>query len=107
MRKAVSFLFLAGALFCASCSSQQKGPQVASSSGQAGYAERYPDELAAARGKFSERESKARDSMSKCSGYPDELDKPNWDDVGKVVELADDAGKSQAYVDRVHETETV
>jgi chromosome segregation ATPase len=110
MRMRVGSLFLAVALLAAaSCSDQKKAgaPEGASASNQAGYAERYPDTLAKTRGKLSEREGKARESMGKFSAYPDELDKPDWEGVGKVYELADEAGKSQAYVDQVHEAEMV
>lgn len=109
MYRRLSVLLLAAALGTAlACSSNQKGPDhVAPSSGQAGYAERYPDALAATRGKLSERESAARQMMGSFSGYPDALDKPAWAEVETVYALADDAGKSSAYVERARETETV
>lgn len=91
----------------AGCSKETTGPQVAPSTGQAGYAEEYPDQLASARGKFIEREGKARQAMSNFSAYPDELDKPSWPDVARVYALADDAGKSSRYVEAIHEAETV
>lgn len=96
-------------LAAASCSDQKQvgAPEGAPASDQAGYAENYPDKLSKTRGKLSEREGKARESMGKFSSYPDELDKPDWDGVGKVYDLADKAGKSQEYVDQVHEAEMV
>jgi hypothetical protein len=103
-----STLLLAVALtVAAACSNQSDRFQVPSSSGQAGYAERYPDELAKSRGKLSERESQSREKMGQFSAYPDELDKPSWPDVEKVYDLADEAGKSSAYVERLHESEAV
>jgi chromosome segregation ATPase len=103
-----STLLLAVALsVAAACDSKQDRFQVPSSSGQAAYAERYPDALSNSRGKLSERESQSREKMGKFSAYPDELTKPSWPDVEKVYDLADEAGKSSAYVDRLHESEAV
>ena len=100
-------LFAGALLALASCSSQKTGPQVAPSTSQAGYAESYPETLANARGKLTEREGVARQTMSNFSAYPDELDKPSWPDVEQVYVLADDAGKSSRYVEAIHEAETV
>lgn len=84
----------------AGCSNQKPEPQVASSAGMEGYASRYPNKLAATRGQFDQDESKAQQLTGAFAAYPDQLDKPNWADVAKVVDLADSAGRSSAYVDR-------
>lgn len=89
------------------CQNSQQAPLVSPSSDQPGYASRYPQEIAAARNRFSDQESKAKTSFGKFSGFPDELDKPNWGDVLQVYEAADAAGHSAEYVERAKESETV
>lgn len=89
------------------CSNQKPEPLTASSAGQSGYAERYPDQLGNARGGFVEQESAAQRVMAEFSTYPDELDEPGWDHVGTVVERADEAGRSSAYVDQLRQNDAV
>lgn len=107
MRSVVVAATLAVAVAACSSKNDNGPPEAPLPAEQAGYAERYPDELAKTRGKLSEREAKARESMGKFAGYPDELDKPSWPDAEKVYLLADEAGRSSTYVDKVHEAETV
>jgi hypothetical protein len=104
------------ALFCAGlalsvavsgCSNQKPAPLYASSSAEAGYAERYPDELASARGRFVEHESKSRRMLQSFSTYPDEVKDPSWPVVLDMVKTADTAGRSAAYVERLAEVEGV
>jgi hypothetical protein len=90
---------------CLGCNDQKAPPIVASSSGQSGYATRYPDEISASRGRMDELEGKSRQMMQNFSNYPEELKNPSWSHVAKTVELADDAGRSSAYVERLEETE--
>lgn len=94
-------------VLCVGCQKNDNTPIAAPSSDQPGYAARYPDELAKARTRFAEDESRARSTMGKFAQFPAELDKPSWPDVLKVYEAADAAGKSQEYVERLHETDTV
>jgi hypothetical protein len=89
------------------CSNQKPEPLTASSAGESGYAERYPDELAATRGGFTEQEGSAQRVIGEFSTYPDELDNPSWPGVTQVVERADQAGKSSAYVERLHQNDAV
>jgi chromosome segregation ATPase len=98
---ALAFVALVG------CQNQQQTELVSPSSDQPGYASRYPDEMSATRGRFSELESRARRSMGTFAGFPDELNKPNWDDVLAVYNAADAAGHSAEFVERAKETETV
>jgi hypothetical protein len=107
MTKGIVTSLLFCAFACVACSNQKAQPLYASSAVEAGYAERYPDELAAARGRLSESESKAQQTMAAFSTYPDELSNPNWQDVGTVVERADQAGRSAEYVTRLEDNERV
>jgi len=89
------------------CSNQKPAPLYASSASEAGYAERYPDELASARGRFVEHESKSRRMLQSFSTYPDEVRDPSWPVVLEMVNAADTAGRSAAYVRRLEEVEGV
>lgn len=93
-------------LSCA-CSSQKSEAEYASSAGESGYAERYPDQLAGERGQLAAHESKAQQIVAAFSTYPDALSNPNWADVSTVVDQADAAGRSGGYVARLEETERV
>lgn len=96
-----------GLTAAAACSNQKPEPQVASSAGMEGYASRYPNKLAATRGRFDQQESKSRQLTGAFATYPDQLDKPNWSDVATVVDLADSSGRSSAYVERAEADENV
>jgi chromosome segregation ATPase len=103
----VTLLALAACLGIAACQDQKKPSIVAPSTDQAGYASSYPEKLDGARAKMNERESTARSKLGTFGGYPDELDKPSWQEVDKLYDLADSAGKSSEYVESIHEAETV
>ncbi len=107
--KGIKTLALALTLgFCTVVCSQPKvEPQVAFSSSESGYAARYPEALAATRNRFLKQETDTRDALAKFSGYPDELDKPDWAKVNDVYVAADAAGKSGSYVARARENAVV
>src|SRR5262245_11072800 len=89
------------------CTNQKPAPLYGSSSGESGYAARYPEALASARGRIAEHESKARRQLQAFATYADELKEPtSYKDVLTVVDLADGAGKSAAYVERRQEVES-
>lgn len=89
------------------CSQPKVEPQVASSSSENGYATRFPDTLAATRNGFLKQETDTRDALAKFSGYPAELDNPDWGKVAEVYRAADAAGKSGSYVARARENAVV
>jgi chromosome segregation ATPase len=89
------------------CSNQKPAPLYASSADQGGYATRYPVELGAARGNIGEQESRARRLMAEFETYPNALNKPNWSQVQRVVELADQAGRSEEYAQSYEESQQV
>lgn len=89
------------------CSSQKSEAAYASSAGESGYAERYPDALSSERGQLAAHESKAQQIVAAFSTYPDALQNPNWQDVSTVVDQADAAGRSGGYVESLEESEQV
>src|SRR6187431_819536 len=91
----------------AACTNEKPEPLTASSASQAGYAERYPESLGAARGRFGEQEAEAKKTGQEFQSYPDALNDPSWPDYLVVVEKADEDGRSAAYVERLKEVQNV
>jgi hypothetical protein len=89
------------------CNSKQSGVTVESAASEAGYASRYPDELAKTRNDFLLRESGARTLMQNMAKYPDELDKPDYTRVKEVYVAADAAGRGGSYVAQARENRHV
>lgn len=89
------------------CLSQKNPSVVVSSSGEPGYAARYPDELDGMLGKVDERQREARQATARFASYPDQLKDVKKDQALAVVERADEAGRSYAYVERAREAEQV
>lgn len=106
---AFRYLSLAGLLaslsFLPACGAPKPEPEIASSAGQAGYAEGYPEALQAIMKDFGAQDDEAKTIDGELRGYPDELKNPNWGVVKSIVENADDAGRSRAYVERTRETD--
>jgi hypothetical protein len=102
---ALACLLSFGALGCSQ--SNEQGPVAAPATDQAGFAARYPDELARLRRRLADQESRAQQAFGKFGGFPDELDKPNWDDVGQVYEAASLSGQRGEYADGARDAETV
>jgi hypothetical protein len=100
-----AFLALALGFGALGCNDQKPPPLYASSSGQTGYASRYPETMASERGRIAEHEGASRRMMASFATYPDELKDPDWNGVKQVVDLADSAGQSAAYVERREEVE--
>lgn len=91
----------------AGCSNQKPQPLYASSADQGGYAARYPVELGAARGRAGEQESRTRRLMAEFETYPESLDRPDWGHVKRVVELADQAGRSSEFAQSYEQSQQV
>jgi hypothetical protein len=90
------------------CASQQKPePEIASSTDQFGYAARFPNAMAAARGQLTAYEADTQQVTARFSNYVAELKDPDWSRVLGVVERADQAGRSGAYVERMREVRAV
>jgi chromosome segregation ATPase len=90
------------------CAEAKVEPQIASSSSLPGYATRYPQELSAARESFGQDEASAEKLFGEFATYPDQISQPpSWQTVGDVYELADTDGRSNSYVERLEEDQSV
>jgi len=89
-------LVIVGGVGCASSSRQE--PVVASAAKQTAYAASYPTELQRLQSDFTRYRQEAHTGASEFGRYPDELKKPSWELVLTMIEHADEAGKSSAYV---------
>jgi hypothetical protein len=87
----------------AGCSNQKPEPLTASSANEAGYAERYPDDIAASRERLTRQEELSRELSTRFEQYPDELNEPSWPHVLGVIERADEAGRGASYAARAEE----
>jgi hypothetical protein len=102
---AFAFVLSLGTTACSK--GNEQGPVAAPAVDQAGFAARYPDELARLRRRLADQESRAQTSMGTFGTFPDEIDKPNWDDVGQVYEAASVSGQRSDYADGARDAETV
>ena len=105
--KRTTLLALAAAVQTLACTSPGAPPKLASSAGQASYALDYPAELQTLSNEQANCETQVRSLSSEFAKYPDQLKDPPWDDVLKIVEQADEAGRSEGYVEEQHATEHV
>jgi hypothetical protein len=92
----------------AACSSSTKQePQVASSAGQSNYALRYPTSVDSLRTEYGTKRQEAQTMTGNFARYPDELAGTKSEDVWPVLERADEAGRSGAYVEERRSLEHV
>lgn len=91
----------------AGCNSAAQKPIFTSAADQTSYAVRYPDALAASRGRFSEQEARAGRLTGDLGTFVNDVDTKNWKAVPAAYRLADSSGKSQAYVERYEQTENI
>lgn len=91
----------------AGCAPQRPPSAVASSSGEPGYAARYPDEVEALTRRIDERQQELKKLGAGFSSYPDQLKDVKKDLALAVIERAEEAGRSHAYVERVREADQV
>jgi hypothetical protein len=89
------------------CAKKPPEPQLASSATSPGYATGYPEALAAVRTTFFDEEKVVNTAAGELSGYPDQLDEPDWTVVAAVIRHADEEGRSQAYAERFERLQTV
>ncbi|PIE05783.1 MAG: hypothetical protein CSA75_02960 [Sorangium cellulosum] len=100
-------VLLVGFTLNAGCGSNQKQPLVASSAQQASYAARYPDALTATLADFDKEEKEAKEVLEEVSEFTSALKNPDWGQVLEVSDTAVQAGRSQAYFDRIREVRHV
>ncbi len=89
------------------CAGNKRGPVAASSTGEAQYAARFPEELDGLVSRFHERQSEAKKVEQGFAAYPDQVK-----DVKKslhlaIIDRADQSGRGQSYADAQHEGEQV
>lgn len=92
-----------GAIAC----QKQKPPLTASSADQGTYALHYADSLSSVRSELATIETQTDSAQSDFAKYPDALTNPSWPDVLAVYQLADEAGKSTAYVEELERARAV
>ncbi len=87
------------------CNKSTVEPQLASSSGQVGYAEGYPDTVAATIAALEQAEGESRQLSEGFAGYADALSGEEVDraTVAEMFERAAAAGRSGAYVERAEQ----
>jgi hypothetical protein len=109
MRNIVLLPLAALAASAVACTnSQQQGPQVASSSSQTTYAASYPDDLQAASKAVADDRNDAHTLSTGFAQRAGDLKGPtDTDTLVAVVDRADEAGRSQAFVARRADTRTV
>ncbi len=101
LHKCVAVLMVAASALA--CTNQKPEPLVASSVDQAGYAERYPEALSATWEQVNDYETRVGEYLGEMQNYPEELDNPDWPTVKQIVEEANRAGRTSAYVERLEE----
>ena len=87
------------------CAAPKVEPVVASSSHESAYAVTYPQDVDDVGNDFKNSETAARKILSSFFEYPKKLKQPDGPWVAKIVDKADAAGKSAAYVERMHKVE--
>lgn len=107
MKRTVLSLGIALALTPA-CSAPKPEPEIASSAGFSGYATSYPTDLGATTTGLGESEAEIARSAAAFDKYPGELKPPPkpgafWAHALEIAEAADQAGRAQAYADRLDE----
>lgn len=86
------------ALCAASVACQETPPaRYGSSAAEPAYAERYPGTLSAMKATYQEDEQAAHKISTEFGTLPGELKNPDWKEVGKVIELADESGKNADF----------
>lgn len=100
-------LVACGAIALGACNSQQQGPVLASSAGEANYAESYPQTVASSRATVSDADAEVTRVGAEMAKYPDDLKDPDYHVVLDVVESSDAAGKSSSYATQAEESRQV
>jgi hypothetical protein len=84
------------------CGSDQKPePEIASSAAEPRYAMDYAGQLEGTVSGFGDSEAHVQESRGKFADYPSQLEKAPWEEVAKMVEQANETGKSQHYVEGI------
>jgi chromosome segregation ATPase len=100
MHRTFAVLVLLGAATQTACAGGKPEPLAASSAKEAGYAERYPEAVSAARERLTRQEEQSRELISRFAAYPEQVKDPSWPHVIAVVDRADEAGRGAGYASR-------
>ncbi len=100
-------LFLAGVVLASGCQDRDKGPEVASSAEQPGYALRYPSEVEGTQKRIDTQAQAVNETSGKLLAFPADLKDPDWKLVESVYSAADEEGRGQAYAQRYDEAVVV
>lgn len=105
LRFALVFAFSCAPCLFAACAQPKPEPQIASSAGEATYAEVWSGELDDLASRIAHRQESARKLFSEFFIYPSKLKDPKGVWVGEVYRKADAAGRSWNYVERMRKIE--
>jgi len=101
------FVLVAGFVLVAACGAPKPEVEIASSSGEAGYAQAYPDRFAAADKGLDATAAEARAGVGELTGFPAQLTSSDWNVVRGAYERADTAGRGRAYAEGQEEDQAV
>ena len=104
----VATAFALGVAALCGCSQPKPEPELASSAGEASYAQEYPAALESEVSAFGKGQVELDRLAQGFQKYPDELEGDvRWDRVAEVLEQADRVGRNRAYHDSVHDLTAV
>ncbi|MDD9967612.1 MAG: hypothetical protein OXR73_15355 [Myxococcales bacterium] len=89
------------------CAGTQDVPTLSSSMNRPAHAMAYPEQVAATLDQMEQDETSARERLKAFSQYPNQLKDPDFQVVVSIAELADQEGRSQAFVATVDQQRTV
>ncbi|AKT42206.1 hypothetical protein [Chondromyces crocatus] len=104
-RRAALVAIVAWALGLSACGAPLPEPEILSSAPQGGYAARFPEGLGETTSRVNVQDETASRTASEMASYPEALKKPDWALVLKIVERAEDTGRSHDYVERARRVE--
>lgn len=105
LERGLSLVFSIATLYA--CTPAGQKPIVTSAADQSGYAIRYPESIASARGRFAEQENRAARQSGDLGAFANDIETKNWPGVKTTYELADASGKSATYAERYEQTEGI
>lgn len=103
-------LVAAAALLLVGCANQNENrpPEAASAANQSRYAEEYPEALDKETADFDEDLGAVKETSTTLPTYADELSDPtDYDKAKEVIETADQAGRSEAYVEAARKRDAI
>ncbi|HEY3594074.1 MAG TPA: hypothetical protein VGL13_09370 [Polyangiaceae bacterium] len=99
MKRSLTAAWMLAGTVPLACAGRQGEPQVASSASETSYAVDYPADLQAVTNDYVNSEGDVRRLTTGFARFPEQLKDPPWPVVAIVVGQADQAGRSEGYVD--------